>query len=173
MKARCYDPKHIKYHLYGGRGITIHPAWLDSFTEFFNYMGSSPSSKHSIDRIDGSGNYEPGNVRWATTKEQNNNTSRNIRVEYQGKILTLAEFAEEVNLPYYFVIYHHYQNRTPDEIALLEQNGRNEVQVVREYPDGKIELYSSIRQASKMSGVSHTTIRHPMLFVMPSHCFNL
>ena len=173
MKARYYDSKHVKFNLYGGRGITIHQDWLDSFTKFHEYMGDSPSDNHSIDRIDSDGNYEPGNVRWATDVVQNNNTSRNVKVTYKDNVLTLAEFAKEVNLPYYFVVYHHYQNKSPEDIANLEQNGRNEVQVVREYPNGDVELYASIRQASKLTGVSHTTIRRQIDQMYYGQCWRV
>ena len=76
MKARCLNPKCKKYALYGGRGITISEGWLHSYPAFLSYIGRAPSPKHSIDRIDPNGNYEPGNVRWATSSEQRRNQRR-------------------------------------------------------------------------------------------------
>lgn len=76
MKQRCLNPNHAAYRHYGGRGILIHPAWIRSFEAFYAYVGDRPSPNHSLDRIDNDGNYEPGNVRWATIVQQNNN-SRN------------------------------------------------------------------------------------------------
>lgn len=71
MKNRVLNPKHQDFKYYGGRGITICAAWLESFANFFRDMGPKPSEKHSLDRYpDVDGNYEPGNVRWATPKEQ-------------------------------------------------------------------------------------------------------
>lgn len=55
---------------YGGRGISMSPAWLYDFWAFARYLGPRPSRIHSVDRINVNGNYEPGNVRWATLKEQ-------------------------------------------------------------------------------------------------------
>lgn len=70
MIQRCEYKKNIGYKYYGGRGITICRRWRHSFPNFLEDMGSKPTTKHSLDRIDNEGNYEPGNCRWATAKEQ-------------------------------------------------------------------------------------------------------
>ena len=70
MKERCYSPKHRSYEYYGGRGIQVCARWRKSFINFFADVGRRPSKRHSIDRVDNDGNYEPGNVRWATKKQQ-------------------------------------------------------------------------------------------------------
>ncbi len=73
MKTRCYNTKYRDYAHWGGRGITVCDAWRDDFAAFFAHVGVRPSRGHSIDRIDNERGYEPGNVRWATYSQQNNN----------------------------------------------------------------------------------------------------
>lgn len=78
MLHRCNNPNAKEYKNYGARGITVCTRWRD-FPAFLVDVGERPSSGLSIDRINNDGNYEPGNVRWATPKEQSNNTRRNQR----------------------------------------------------------------------------------------------
>lgn len=74
MKERCSRPKNISYKNYGAKGIKVCERWRTSFENFIADMGNKPSPKHTIDRIDPSGDYEPDNCRWATYKEQFDNT---------------------------------------------------------------------------------------------------
>lgn len=75
MKQRCHNPKDPKYSYYGGRGIAVCDRWKsrDGLTNFVADVGLKPGSEYSIDRINNDGNYEPGNVRWATRSMQNRN----------------------------------------------------------------------------------------------------
>jgi hypothetical protein len=73
MIHRCHNPAHDDYRYYGARGITVCEEWQQSFMAFFAHVGPRPSNRHTLDRIDNDGNYEPGNVRWATWYQQRAN----------------------------------------------------------------------------------------------------
>ncbi|HWL06770.1 MAG TPA: hypothetical protein VNQ99_17840 [Xanthobacteraceae bacterium] len=99
-RSRCYREKDRKYPLYGGRGIAMCDEWRRSFSAFFADMGPRPSPNHTLDRIDNNGNYEPGNCRWATSIEQNNNRRFNRHIHLNGRRLTVSEAARETGIPH-------------------------------------------------------------------------
>lgn len=76
MIQRCTNLKNAQYKWYGARGIKVCERWL-KFDNFYKDMGNRPSPELEIDRINNDGNYEPGNVKWSTRKEQMNNMRRN------------------------------------------------------------------------------------------------
>lgn len=95
MKQRCYNENDKAYKDYGGRGITVCEEWLHDFQAFYDWsMKNGYRDDLSIDRKDVNGNYCPENCRWATIKEQVNNTRRNIILEYNGKKQTLSQLSE-------------------------------------------------------------------------------
>lgn len=94
MKQRCLNPRHFSYHDYGGRGISICAEWRLSFAAFLRDVGPRPSGGYSIDRIDYDGNYEPGNVRWATATQQNRNRRSVKMLTISGITKPLIEWAE-------------------------------------------------------------------------------
>lgn len=99
MKQRCYDSNSKDYPEYGGRGIKVCKRWKDSFSNFLADMGPRPSSRHSIDRLDGSKDYSPENCRWATPRQQANNTKRNVRITHNGMTLTVAQWSRRLGIP--------------------------------------------------------------------------
>jgi len=97
MIDRCLNPKHNSFHNYGGRGITVHPRYMD-FGNFISDLGLKPGPKYSIDRIDGNKHYEPGNLRWATRLEQNHNMRTNHLLTFKGKTKPLNAWARELGI---------------------------------------------------------------------------
>ena len=88
MHQRCRNPNVPHFKDYGGRGIQVCKRWWDREC-FLTDMGPRPSHEHSLDRIDNDGNYEPANCRWATRKQQAQNTRRSLRwVTQERKRLT-------------------------------------------------------------------------------------
>lgn len=99
MTQRCLNENNPRYKRYGGRGIKIcdrwHPATPNAFDNFLEDMGERPTSKHSIDRINNDGNYEPENCQWATLEEQGSNKSTNRNLTLVGRTQTLSRWARE------------------------------------------------------------------------------
>lgn len=91
MLGRCSNPNQISYKHYGARGVVVCDEWKSSFIRFLADMGERPSSKHSIERIDPNGNYEPKNCRWATSGEQANNKRNTRYVNYRNQRMALAD----------------------------------------------------------------------------------
>lgn len=98
MVQRCTNNNAENYHNYGGRGICVCDEWKKSFETFFKDMGPRPSLKHSIDRINNDGNYEPGNCQWSTKHAQDRNKRTNVWIEYNGKRYVKADLCKELNL---------------------------------------------------------------------------
>lgn len=93
---RCYNPKHPHYKWYGGRGIGINERWMNPLN-FIVDVGEKPPGL-SLDRIDNNGDYGPGNCRWATQEQQNDNTRRVKLVTYNGKTQSIKYWAKEYNI---------------------------------------------------------------------------
>lgn len=120
MKQRCLNPSNPGYSGYGGRGIILCDEWKEDFKPFYDWaMANGYDDKLSLDRIDVNGNYEPSNCRWATQKEQCNNTRINRYVLYEGKEYTMAELARHLNINYSSV------KKMISEMDLPNWGGRN------------------------------------------------
>ncbi len=93
MIRRCTYPSMDRYPQYGGRGISICEQWRKSFESFLADVGRAPSPSHSLDRIDNDGNYEPGNVRWATRSEQTLNSGKSRQITLNGVRQSIGEWS--------------------------------------------------------------------------------
>lgn len=106
MRYRCTSPKNRAYPEYGGRGITVCDRWLkgegglSGFRCFLADMGPKPSSRHSIDRKNNDGNYEPENCRWATDKQQARNRRSNRYITIDGQRMSVPDACEMLGLNY-------------------------------------------------------------------------
>lgn len=98
MKDRCLNPNNNYYQNYGGRGISVCQRWAGSFPNFLEDVGNRPSDRYSLDRVDVNGNYEPGNVRWATRAEQAVNKRNNVRMKVGDENLTVAEWCRSLSV---------------------------------------------------------------------------
>lgn len=112
--SRCHNPNDEKYPNWGAKGVIVAEVWRNSFEDFketiLSTIGPRPGLEYSLDRYpDRNGNYEPGNLRWATAKEQQNNKRNNLNyrlsipddspIYYPYNVLTtLKEFAEQVDM---------------------------------------------------------------------------
>ena len=117
MKSRCYRPKDPSYKYYGGRGIKVCDEWLniENFEKWVKehpYFGGA-----TLDRINVDGDYEPSNCRWATAKEQMNNTRRNTVVQHDGKQMSLAQWADYLGMNYSSFMSRWSRGWTMDRIA--------------------------------------------------------
>ena len=133
MIYRCTNPKHVHFVDYGGRGIKVCDRWMQSFADFYADMGPRPSPRHSLDRFpDSRGNYEPGNVRWATWEEQTRN-----RGDYSN---TVTAFGVTRNLSEWCEIYDQWPNTikhrlhrgwSPEDAVSMPATPRDERHLVR------------------------------------------
>ncbi len=103
MRGRCITPTVTFYRHYGGRGISVCQRWIDAFENFVADVGFPPEPEgYDLDRIDNDGNYEPGNVRWVTHRENVKNTrsNRHVTIELDGVPVTklASEWADQYGI---------------------------------------------------------------------------
>ena len=175
MNARCYNPNSRQYKDWGGRGISVHSTWRrdaalsmkENYPKYLAYkkyiddvLGPRPSDSHSVDRINNNGNYEPGNLRWATKEEQANNKRTSIKVKSSipedspiyypyDNLITIKSFSEMVRLPLIVVKYRYAQNWDPQWILYSEYDNR-----YYEYQGHRYNM----SELSLISGILHSTL---------------
>lgn len=116
MKSRCLCKTHKSYSNYGGRGIMVCDSWM-RFENFYADMGERPAGT-SLDRIDNNGNYEPGNCRWSTHSEQQNNKRTCVWLEHNGDRLNVSQWARKLGINRKTFIVRLKKNKTPDQIFM-------------------------------------------------------
>lgn len=98
MRRRCNAPSPAERDNYKGRGIMVCERW-SSYEVFLADVGRRPTPRHSLDRINNDGNYEPGNVRWATRVEQAANKRNTKLIEFSGERHVAAEWGRITGIP--------------------------------------------------------------------------
>jgi hypothetical protein len=156
MNRRCHNPLDPGYRNYGGRGISVCEAWRTDAKAFADHMGLPPDSgKYQLDRIDNDGNYEPGNVRWATKTENCRNMRTNLMVDWAGERIPLITACERVGIPVNRVRSRIARGKTPEEaiaagirVIGLKSHRRfadEQVRDIRRLKDGGLS-YSQLRK---------------------------
>lgn len=127
MKDRCDNPHSNSYRYYGAKGVTVCQEWRE-FLPFCKWsLANGYADNLSIDRISSFGNYEPGNCRWATVKEQNNNTSKNIYITIGKETRTVQGWAEETGLHRNTIISRMQRGMSPEAAVLTPRHERKPV----------------------------------------------
>lgn len=99
MRQRCENPNCTAYRKYGAKGISVCKEW-QSFENFYSWaLTNGYKDTLTLDRIDGAGNYEPDNCRWATQKEQQNNRCNNVKLTYRGETKSIYEWSDITGIP--------------------------------------------------------------------------
>lgn len=100
MCSRCSDGQNSAKRYYFDRGVGVADEWKGpgGFQKFIEHAGRMPTPAHTLDRIDSAKGYEPGNVRWATVREQNRNKRNNRFLTYRGETMCLADWAKKLGL---------------------------------------------------------------------------
>lgn len=98
IRWRCNNLLESRY---GGRGIQMCQRWRESFAAFLEDVGSAPTARHQIDRIDNDGHYEPGNVRWTTSQMNNRNRGNTLLASFNGETRPVKEWAERTGIGYW------------------------------------------------------------------------
>jgi hypothetical protein len=125
VKYRCENKDGLHYHNYGGRGITLHPPWSKDFLAFAKAVGERPSPLHTLERIKNDRGYVPGNIGWATRKEQAHNMRKNVRVTIDGRTQILSAWGAELGINMATVYYRLSKGMTHKEALLTpRRSGR-------------------------------------------------
>lgn len=101
MISRCTNPNTAVYANYGGRGIEVCSEWKESFKAYHDYvtqLSDYGTSGYTLDRIDNDGNYEPGNVRWASPADQTRNSRHSRLITHDGRTQCLRDWANELGI---------------------------------------------------------------------------
>ena len=124
MVARCTNPKHRAWKNYGGRGITVCPAWMETFEQFWEDMGPTYKPGLELDRKDNDKGYSPENCRWVTRRVNSQNKRGARIVELNGRRTSLSDLSAQTGIRYTTLIYR-IDHGCPSEFLLMRPDVRN------------------------------------------------
>lgn len=149
MIQRCTNSNSATYKRYGARGVKVCEQWIGSFKTFLKNVGKKPTPHHTLDRFPNKkGNYEPGNVRWATRKEQSQNIATNVEVTINGETMCMSEAASRNNINKSTL-----RGRLKVGLPIEEAISKPLPQKLP-IPDG----FNSIEEAAKSAGLNRKTV---------------
>lgn len=159
MINRCSNKKNRAYHNYGGRGIKVCDEWKNDFLGFYKWSMDNGYEDHlTIDRIDVNRDYSPDNCRWASYRQQGNNTRTNKRITYNGESHTLAEWSRITGISYQKLQYRTSKGWPINEVfgsPHKKNSGKSKRIKTSVYKDGAlINTFDSITDAAKFCGVN-------------------
>lgn len=124
MKQRCLNAGSADYPRYGGRGISVHAPWIDSFDTFFRDMGQRPKGT-SLDRIDVNGDYTPSNCQWSTRSKQQRNKSNQVQVTAFGKTQTAGIWELETGVPSKVILWRVAHGWSPENAVSVPKRNKS------------------------------------------------
>ena len=156
IKSRCLNPKNEAYNNYGGRGIKICDRWLNSFENFYADMGLKPSEEYSIDRIDNNGHYEPGNCKWNTFEEQQNNKRTNVYHVYNNQKITTKQASKIAKVSPTCIV-----KRLARGLNIKEAIETKSIKQQRFFEC--FGMRKNIAEWSRFSGINDSKLRHQLI----------
>lgn len=164
MIGRCTNKNHMRFPEYGAMGITVCERWR-KFQNFIDDMGFAPSKIHTLDRYPNQkGNYEPGNVRWATPTQQARNTSKNRMITHEGETLCATEWAERFGVWPATIIY-----RDAEGLNISQPRKRKKVRRVS-IANGSETIFNTIEDAVNEMNISKSAISNVLCGIRESSC---
>ena len=168
MLGRCSNPKNSRFKFYGARGIRVCDRWRD-FDAFFADMGPRPTPKHTVERKDNDGNYEPGNCVWALAKEQQNNKGNNVVLTFRGKTQTATQWAEEMGISPFTILQRCRQGWSADRILATPVSYRQKLltfrgktQTMKEWSAELGFIYQTLRARIVAGWSVEKALTHPL-----------
>lgn len=132
MMTRCYNPKSTRYKNWGGRGVRVCEEWHHNYPAFLAHIGRRPSPKHSLDRWpNAAGNYEPGNVRWASPKQQARNQRSNRIISAFGLTMSLAAWSDHLGIKYGILLNRLFDGWTVERAFTQKPKGHGYKEIAR------------------------------------------